>query len=223
VPNVVVARRHLLLTAATAVLAGCDNPFTAVTYRYRLKVIVEVDGQAREGSSVMQVRILDRTGMLLNPVPYVAKTWGEAVVIDLGPRHGLLFALITRPGMGRYLALLPRACLHPQSVKADDVMGAARARAAMRDEVTVPPDMTPIFVRFDDITDPATMHQLPAEDLQSAYGAGVSLARVTLQVTDDALTHRIDSLLPWLDAQAATGPNSDTNLIGMGGFKLVEF
>jgi hypothetical protein len=61
------------------------------TYRYRMTVNVEVDGQTRSGSSVIEVKVIEQPAIIINPIQH--RTKGEAVFIDLGRQRSLVALL----------------------------------------------------------------------------------------------------------------------------------
>jgi hypothetical protein len=67
--------------------------YPTYAYRYRMTVNVEVDGQMRSGSSVIEVRVSKQLAFLptVNELAYAGE--GEAVYVDLGV-HGSIVALL---------------------------------------------------------------------------------------------------------------------------------
>lgn len=171
------------------------------TYRYRLTVEVETPEGLRTGSSVIEVRTHEGAAF---PGPEAASTHsrirGEAVAVDLGPR-GVLFALLNSPdrqtGAGGYAwALLPN---RPTSGRdADERRENYRALRAVRGRVELPPDRYPMLVRFRDISDPATVEEIEPGVLSRAFGDGVRIRQITVEMTDEDVTSGIESRLAWL-------------------------
>jgi hypothetical protein len=62
----------------------------------------------------------------------------------------------------------------------------------------VPFVILPKFVRFRDINDPRTLVRVSPYDLAKSFGPGVSLKRVTLQLTDDPVTRPPQGWPHWL-------------------------
>jgi hypothetical protein len=56
----------------------------------------------------------------------------------------------------------------------------------------------PMFVRFRDLHDPATVEQVDPTDVAAGFGAGVKLERLRIEITDAAVTKNIEKVLPWL-------------------------
>lgn len=189
----------LALGAAALLLTACSEQLP--TYRYRLTVEVDTPEGLRTGSSVIEVRTREGAAF---PGPEAASTHsrirGEAVAVDLGPR-GVLFALLTSPGRqtgagGYAWALLPN---RPTSGRdADERRENYRALHAVRGRVELLPDRYPMLVRFRDNSNPATVEELEPRAIGRAYGHGVRLRRITVEITDDEVTRSIESRLPWL-------------------------
>ena len=56
----------------------------------------------------------------------------------------------------------------------------------------------PVLVRFRDVADPTSAEQVYPNQFAETYGAGASLERATLSITQDPITEKIDQVLPWL-------------------------
>ena len=58
----------------------------------------------------------------------------------------------------------------------------------------------PLLVTFADITDPTTVQKVDPENLVATFGPGVSLKRISLEITDEPVTEgRIERVLGLLD------------------------
>jgi hypothetical protein len=56
----------------------------------------------------------------------------------------------------------------------------------------------PMFVRFRDLRDSASVEEVKPEELKAAFGEGYALRRVTVERTDDPVSYDISKHLPWL-------------------------
>ncbi|MDR4487070.1 MAG: hypothetical protein R3B83_06040 [Nitrospirales bacterium] len=57
-----------------------------------------------------------------------------------------------------------------------------------------------LLVTFTDLTDPTTVKKVDPENLAATLGPGVSLKRITLEITDEPVTEgKIEQVLGWLD------------------------
>ncbi|MBY0565595.1 MAG: hypothetical protein K2P58_15605, partial [Hyphomonadaceae bacterium] len=65
-------------------------------------------------------------------------------------------------------------------------------------ELIVPPEQWPMFVRFGDPNVPASVEEVTPRNFASIYGEGASIRRLTMQITDEEPTRRIERVLPWL-------------------------
>jgi hypothetical protein len=61
----------------------------------------------------------------------------------------------------------------------------------------IPRDDYPMLVTFGDIDDPTSVQRVDPENLAATFGAGVRLKRITLTITDDPLTEKIEGVLGW--------------------------
>jgi hypothetical protein len=226
-------RRTILAAGlgAPLVLAGCGSPLI-VDYRYRFKVVVRVDGEEHEGSSVFRVRFRDNRknpliGLSPGAGPESVTLWAEAPIVDLGPRHGLLFATLQKrvPGAASgYVAyVFPAVAVdfdrrgysqnQPGTWEDDkrERVAALKEMADLTREYTIPEPQWPTFVRFADLQNPASVQEVTQANVAFFYGADAAIVRVTAQITDERPTRRIHEVLPWLRSQN-TALNGDYGL-----------
>lgn len=57
----------------------------------------------------------------------------------------------------------------------------------------------PFFVRMDNPTDPNSIVVIDPNDMQNSLGPGYRLNGVSLQITNESITHGLRSSVPWLD------------------------
>lgn len=221
-------RRTILAAGlgAPLVLAGCGSPLI-VDYRYRFKVVVRVDGEEREGSSVFRVRFRDNRknptiGYSPGAGPEAVTVWAESPIVDLGPRHGLLFATLQRvfPNMsGGYVAyMFPRVAIEFFERPFDEQASALKEMPSLTEEYIFPERLWPTFVRFADLSVPASVQEVTPTNVAAIYGPGAALVRVTAQITDEPPTRRIHEVLPWVLAHRGTlnGDWSDSTSAPIG-------
>lgn len=160
------------------------------------------------------------TGIKLGPqsLPNV-KLRGEAVAIDLGER-GTLFALLAGYQKGPdYGADIPALVFSPtKAVMRDETIrymnDLKEAKPAKLDS-----GLYPVFVRFRDPNDPKTVEMLlemkscpdsltkipdssmclVKDRFEEVFGDGVRLKSVTIEMTDEDVTHGVRELLPWFE------------------------
>jgi hypothetical protein len=199
-------RRKLLAGAGIAALLAatmyaCSGP--TYTFRYRLRVAVKIDGQVYEGSSVneMSYHVLSKSERWLPDFPSVRRsTWGEAVIIDCGP-HGLLFGLVEcPPGWEAFRAtdvvdILGR--LLPPELQ-NDGKSVLQQLSALPGVYELPEKSRPLLVRFANIKDPKSVTFVEADRFAEIFGKGSSYLRATISITEDPITERLSTVLPWL-------------------------
>ncbi len=196
---------------AALMLAGCgmigdDTP----TYRYRMTVEVETPEGLKTGSSVIEVST-DRASEYTIPTPgkVTNRVRGEAAAVDLGER-GVLFALLRSESevdwAGRVMFLLA-----PEgSLDGDEFLGRFANMLDMTRPIDLPrtfPDVghlkdrpaRPMLMTFRDLADPTTVEKVDPDNLAATFGDGVSLRRITVQMTDDPVTTGIEERLEWMD------------------------
>jgi hypothetical protein len=73
-----------------------------------------------------------------------------------------------------------------------------------RFKTDIPRSHYPLLVAFMDINDPNSVREVDPDNLAATFGPGVSLKRITLEITDEPVTEgKIESVLGWWLAQAA--------------------
>lgn len=136
---------------------------------------------------------------------------GEALVLDLGER-GTLFALLRSEENLSWATVIMNALTpQPQVTKPEDAFAADFALMLKRRHLIELPrepiqnpkntltfDAYPMLVRFADIAAPTSIGKVDRDDLAASFGEGVSLRRMTVQLTDDPVTTGIEQRLPWL-------------------------
>jgi hypothetical protein len=186
--------RALMLGAGVMsafLLVSCGMFADVWEWNQKLTVEVLVDGKVVSGSAVSHVWWQEANALGVYPSGYK----GEATVVDLGPR-GKLFALI-----GEETNYIAQYTLH-------DALGEDRGDyekllpkiMRFRGTKDVPRDHYPLLVTFTNLDDPRTIRKVDPSDLSAAFGPGISLGQVTLEITDEAVTSgKVETLLPWLN------------------------
>ena len=178
-----------------AAVAGCDAlGFGSWSWTQRLVLEVETPEGVKSGGSVIAVNAErgpkwlpgeGRGGM-------GTRVKGEAAVVEIAPGK-YLFALID----GNDEAELALVLFFPDP--APNTFERARQLETLRGTRLVPRDRYPLLVTFDDIADPTTVRRVDPGNLAATFGPGVSLRRITLEITDDKVTNgEAGSLLAWL-------------------------
>jgi hypothetical protein len=211
-------RRHMLKASAALALGGCINSFPVASYTYRLKIAVALGAVEHAGESIIKAEVQDMKGAWGNDnngLRFKVRTWAEAPVIDLGPTHGLLFALLfglsyEGPSFSARDSVVNRLRGNRQLrdrtheigfVNPDAKWEAIRTLQNHSGEEALWPDQLPILARFGDVNDPASVTEVAPDRMHEIYGDGARFVRATVEMVDAKPTDRIFSILPWLAAQ----------------------
>jgi hypothetical protein len=169
-------------------------------YRYRLTVEIDTPEGVKTGSSVIEVNKLTASTVR-------TKLKGEAVAVDLGKR-GTMFALLRSERdngwAGRIMQMLVTDPRDGSDIE-DRLEAVARDRKKrvvpryFGKEFGKPISAYPMLVTFEDLDEPTSVTRVDPDDLATSFGEGVSLKRITVQVTDDAVTTGIEEKLGWAE------------------------
>jgi hypothetical protein len=202
---------RLLLILAAIGLVGYGVFFalfgsTSYSWHQRLTVVVDTPmGQVR-GAAVTAVSVTEYHGAINLPNGGHG-SWdmhGEAVVVEVLPGR-YLFALLNGGDNPNGAAAAwtgttfkQRDFPNENGISFDDLR--AIIRSEPRDTpIPLPPQAMPLLVTFDDITDPTTVRLVDPTNLSASFGPGVSLAGVTLEITEaDVTKGRVEGVLGWL-------------------------
>ena len=190
------SRKVLAVLAALVAAAYLGWRITYPGYEWRQKITVEVDTPDGpvSASSVAEVAWWATPKILPEASPRDWSVRAEAVVLRL-PDGQYLFALV---GSAHLVA---RAVLFDPLPKQGDpyLVPASRMRRFNGETHDVPPKHYPLLVTFTDIADPTTVRRVDPGDLAATFGPGVALKRITLEITDEAVTEgEVEAVLGWL-------------------------
>jgi hypothetical protein len=163
--------------------------------RYRMTVSVEVDGQVRSGSSVIEFWASKRP-RFSGSVLYKTGVAGEAVFVDLGGGRNIVALLASGPyaeGTAYPEFVVPA---HFNGNVADDRFAASLSR--LRGSWQLRDDNLPTLITFSNARDPATAKVLRSDQLEQVFGPGVRWRGIFIEMTIDPVTHVIESRLPWV-------------------------
>lgn len=173
-----------LIVLLSLTLTGFDFlGFAYHTWHQKMTIEVEVEGQTYLGSSVVGMSVFGHPEMPLSTSVRDLDMHGEAVVVEL-PNQQYLFGLLT------YNAFLA------QKVFKDKMDGALRETgerwakiiSELRESREMDPKEYPLLVTFTDIHDPKSVKKVDPDNLVATFGPGVSLKRITLEITDEPVT-----------------------------------
>jgi len=224
--------RAMWLALGALMLASCAlAEDKAPDYRYRLTVEVETPEGLKTASSVIEVeQSMARAGGSPLHSQIYRRIKGEAVAVDL-PGGKTLFALLRSDNDIEWASkvmqmLAPEVAGEEGDEKFDNVL-------LIKGKVEVPrtfpavawiPERSayPMMVTFGDLADPTSVAQVDPDDLAATFGEGVKLKRITVELTDDAVTTGIEKRLGWLsdypeprldpDYRGFTDPNLSQSL-----------
>lgn len=177
-------------------------------YRYRLTVEVETPEGLKAGSSVIEIeQNMGRSVASGYGKKIMRRTRGEAVAVYL-PGGKTLFALLRSETDVEWAAhvmqmLAPKTPGEPWEEVFDNVL-------LIESKVEVPRKWRlnsswdevsgfPILVTFGDLSDPTSLAEVDPDDLATTFGGGMTLKRITVELTDDPVTTGIEKRLGWLD------------------------
>ena len=208
--------RGILVVGALAI-GGCDAFGSRATYRYRLTVEVDTPSGPRKGSSVIEVTNRALGGLQGERVD--ARARGEAVAVDLLGGQTLFALLRSEAGnVDAAAGYAPSALMPPNTdpeggaanwirrVRAMAVIGRSGELPRWRTPISPekePQSQYPLFVTFRDVNDPKTVERVDPDDFAKSFGFGMSLKRVTVQITDDPVTTGLQKRLN----EVGIGPN----------------
>ncbi|MDX3911625.1 MAG: hypothetical protein QHC67_17715 [Sphingobium sp.] len=208
-----IARRALLALFATGagmLIAGCGLVKSYAPFRYRLTVEIATPQGLRTGSCVIEVTA-GEVGTTLGGASAEAR--GEAVAVDIAPGQTLFVLLRSDASYGWAAGIMsgvtPKANdlsipreerfrARIDAVRANHKLNVVPRWFAPRNDVDAPVTGYPIMVRFRDTRDPKTVELVDPDNLAISFGPGVTLRRITVQLTDDPVTTGIDKRLGWL-------------------------
>lgn len=190
-------------------VAGCSRALP--TYRYRMTVDVQTPEGVKHGSSVIEIRNVDKGRGFPGPeAGGIDQTVvGEAVPISL-PHGATIYALLTRPGDEQYAARLMTR-LHSDLSRSRPFDEFLRQLPTRRAETNLPrlidpvaPDrgpqpFWPMFVTFVDNRRPGTVREIDPTGFSLPDGEKVFVRNITVQMTDDRPAFQISRFLPWVD------------------------
>ena len=163
----------------------------------------------RAGSSVVAVETAVSQGI---PTPGAVshRVRGEAVAVDL-PGGRTLFALL-RSDNDTDWASRVMFMLAPKgnSAEGDPFLATYANMLKLKGPIAVPRTWPaqghleersayPMLVTFGDEGDPTSVAAVDPDDLAATFGPGTALRRITVEMTDDAVTSGIEGRLGWLN------------------------
>ena len=176
------------------------------TYRYKLTIQAVVDGHVVSASNVSEV-----SQMMDIDKSVHAGMRGEALYLDLGPGHRPLIASLSPrpksetatskscwgqngPTCLTDLYAIPKLEWDLDSKKLNGFDELLRQRGP-RD---ISPEQLSLLVTFADVNEPKTVLEVDPANPNQALGGGFAWKRITLEITDEAVTTGLENKLGWL-------------------------
>ncbi|MGD9851764.1 MAG: hypothetical protein AB7T38_10885 [Nitrospirales bacterium] len=189
-----------LLVVMGLSLALCQHFWWPYTWHQKMTVEVEAHGQVYTGGSVVKVTVSDSdplTKRLGFSSQFGAR--GEAAFVEL-PGKRYLFALLDGGPADSGPQTNALNIFKGQLPPSGDERFAILSKSRFKTEI--PPSHYPLLVTFTNITDPTTVKVVDPDNLAETFGPGVSLKRITLEITDEPVTEgKIEQVLGWWLAQ----------------------
>lgn len=183
----------LLANTALMLLSGC-NVFGPSSFHYKMTIEVKTPSGMKAFSSVRAISYSKR----FPDGGYNTHVNGEAIIMDLP--GGTVFALLSGAGgSGEYAEEIAEAGLmselKPGGANRDYRAGQFAEVYPTKPDIRsyMPKDPLPLFVRFGDITDPATVERVDP--------VSIGVTRVTVEKTSEGVTSGIGERLGWLEKQ----------------------
>ena len=182
--------------------------FVSGKWRYRMTVTVETPEGIKTGSAVREIRVEKGLNLLPEMGASIELT-GEAVVVDLGKR-GILFGLIDGDRASDIVFdAFPLKDVAPLSAE-----GIRYYSALKNAKVVLQPEKYPTFVKFRELNDPKSVEEVqskiraglnqsqnlppPASSIEKAFGEGVAIKQVTIEMIEDSPKKTVGKFLAWL-------------------------
>ena len=212
-------------------LAYCYVGLAQYTWHQKMTIEVEVNGQLYTGASVVKVTVQESeplTKQLGYPLQFGAT--GETAFVEL-PGNRYLFALLgggpSNSGPQTNAVNIFEDRLPQRGIERFALLSKSRFKTE------IPESQYPLLVTFTDLTDPTTVKAVDPENLAATFGPGVSLKRLTLEITDEPVTEgKIEQVLGWWcdlrkkrarlngSTSIAISDNELSNNLGTGSFRI---
>jgi hypothetical protein len=174
--------------------------------RYKMTVEVDTPSGPRSGFAVREASV---SRPLPIPLPGEshprARVRGEAVAVDVAPGKALYALLAGANGDVDYGARVALEVLRdgPGWFEEPQVEVWPRAPVSERNQQGEP--LAPLLVTFADPADPKSVLAVDPDNLAASFGPGVTLKRVTVEITDDEVTTGIEKRLAMIGVEPNHG------------------
>jgi hypothetical protein len=166
--------------------------YPTYTYRYRLSIAVDVGGEIKTASSVIEVILATR------PLPEIFSSverfvYGDAVFLDMGSKGNVVVLLACGPDgtEGCVAELVPRTFGVSGGLENLPKLQTLHGSRELTGK------FMPTLITFGNLTDPKSARVVVPDQFEQVFGPGVHLKRVWIEMTDDPVTRGIERDLPW--------------------------
>ncbi|MBJ7438643.1 MAG: hypothetical protein JHD35_06430 [Sphingopyxis sp.] len=187
-------------------LGGCVTFLP--TIHYRLTIVIDTPQGRRSGSGVTELKSIIGPKF---PIPKIGglqvTIHGEAVPVRLADGNYIFVVRKWQRGQEETLRMLRSSfaqSLTPISISANDdrydsvVKDQFEELSRIRGSRPVSPEYYPIVAHFTDINDPNSIVAADAGRVDQIV-KGAKLVSMTIEITDDPVTRRINAILPWFE------------------------
>jgi hypothetical protein len=199
----------IVIVAAAVVWWSIANP--TYVHRFRLAIEVQVDGEVRSGSSVIEVRTTDYNVGMPGAQGVRSRVLGQAVLVDLGKGRNVIATLGIGPaGSVDGIANLTFTAFLPNrpALKHRDV-------PALTGSAPLAERYVPTLVTFSDLGDPKTARVIAPEEFEQVFGGEVRFRRAFIEMmpagswpfntigwpaslAGEPITRGLEKKMPWL-------------------------
>ena len=204
-----------VLLFAGILITAYKLQFPDYPYKYRLVLVMQVDGKVYSGTSVIEV-VWRGQPSLSDVVSYSPHVGGQATFVYLGPRGAIIAALQAgassqdlqdqgvQDGAVDAAFLVPRAFgLASRSHRDLRRLTHLSGRANLR-----PGNSMPRLIWFSDIANMKTARKIEADDIPALFGSNARLADAYVTITNEPVQIGIDKALPWYETLKGLGDGS---------------
>jgi hypothetical protein len=193
-------RLGIIALTIVGLIALYKLSYPTYSCRYRMTVSVEVGGQVRSGSSVIELSVIKQMPFLptVNPIRFEAE--GQAVFIDLGNQRSLIALLQSGQYAEDYdfpLRVVPshfRLNTDRQWASLPTLRG--KWELAEKD--------LPTLATLSDPNNSATLRVVRPDQLEQTFGQDIRWRGVAIEMTTDPVTRGLEARLPFLISQKRT-------------------
>ena len=203
----------LIVACLIGTVVAWKLAFPTYTHRYRLTIVVSIDGEVHTGSSVIEVSYIGQPS-LGGASPFFPVVRGQATFVDLGQRGAIVAAL--HPGTiqdgasdANFLAM--------RAYKISEGFDSYRTISQQVGRQQLASDNMPRLIWFPNVADPKSAQQFA--DITSLFGPTAQLTGY-LEITGDPIVIDIDKKLPWYN-QMASSQKPNGVLTRPGEFQLI--